>query len=206
MRPFNHFGSARPQVAVQHSGRKPSVAQGPGNPFGDKHRPMPATGAAEGNADVALSLRRIPRQQLEQQVVKGFAISGRRDRRGQADAAERVYRLEGASEEGVDVSGLLTAARGSMDPESLRSLERWDEMVAQYSGEEFVYQVRGQEIRVPLHTETLSHTRVPRVALPGYRSWGDRLRWLAQENVPGEFNSVRPCRSASPERGRSCAS
>ena len=28
---------------------------------------------------------------------------------------------------------------------------------------------------------------VPKVALPRYRSWGDRLRWLLQENVPGEF-------------------
>ena len=28
---------------------------------------------------------------------------------------------------------------------------------------------------------------MPKVALPRYRSWGDRLRWLLQENVPGEF-------------------
>ena len=33
----------------------------------------------------------------------------------------------------------------------------------------------------------MSHTLVPKVALPRYRSWGDRLRWLLQENVPGEF-------------------
>ena len=54
-------------------------------------------------------------------------------------------------------------------------------------GTEFIYHVRGREIRVPLSQETLSHTRVPKVALPRYRSWGDRLRWLLQENVPGEF-------------------
>ena len=47
--------------------------------------------------------------------------------------------------------------------------------------------VRGREVRVPLHHETLSHTRIPKVALPQYRSWGDRLEWLLQENVPGEF-------------------
>jgi isobutyryl-CoA mutase len=105
----------------------------------------------------------------------------------QAETAERIYRLEGAGEEGVDVSEGLSAARGSIDPESARALEHWDAMIAEYSGDEFVYHVRGQELRVPLHTETLSHTRVPRVALPRYRSWGDRLRWLAQENVPGEF-------------------
>jgi methylmalonyl-CoA mutase len=105
----------------------------------------------------------------------------------QAATAERVYRLEGAAEEGVEVSENLAAARESMDPESIKLLEGWDEMVGGYSGEEFVYHVRDQEIRVPLQTETLSHTMVSRVALPRYRSWGDRLRWLAQENVPGEF-------------------
>ncbi|HUG09248.1 MAG TPA: methylmalonyl-CoA mutase family protein [Acidimicrobiia bacterium] len=105
----------------------------------------------------------------------------------QADAAERLYRLEGAAQEGVELSEQITAARDAADAENLRALERWDALVAEYSGEEFVYHVRGTEIRVPLHTETLSHTRVPRVALPRYRSWGDRLRWLLQENVPGEF-------------------
>jgi len=108
----------------------------------------------------------------------------------QAEAAERLYRLEGAVESIGAEDGLAEAvgeAREAVDPENLRSLERWDGMVAEYAGDEFVYHVRGQEIKVPLHTETISHTRVPKVALPRYRSWGDRLAWLLQENVPGEF-------------------
>ncbi|HEX6220583.1 MAG TPA: methylmalonyl-CoA mutase family protein [Acidimicrobiia bacterium] len=104
--------------------------------------------------------------------------------RAQADAAESLYRLKGAGE-GLEEH--IAAATDAVDPENLKRLERWDGMVAEYSGDEFVYHVRGKEIAVPLHTETLSHTRVPRVALPRYRSWGDRLQWLLQENVPGEF-------------------
>jgi isobutyryl-CoA mutase len=105
----------------------------------------------------------------------------------QAEAAERLYRLAGATEAGADVVQALTEAREAVDQENLQALERWDGLLAEYSGEEFVYYVRDNEIRVPLHTETLSRTRVPRVALPRYRSWGDRLDWLLQENVPGEF-------------------
>ncbi|MFV1961676.1 MAG: methylmalonyl-CoA mutase family protein [Acidimicrobiia bacterium] len=106
----------------------------------------------------------------------------------QAVAADRLYRLQGAAElTSVDVAEDIAAATAEVDPENLRSLERWDGMVAEYSGEEFIYHVRGSEIRVPLHHETLAHTRVPKVALPRYRSWGDRLEWLLQENVPGEF-------------------
>ena len=105
----------------------------------------------------------------------------------QAEAADRLYRLVGAGEAGADVAGELAAAREVVTPENLKALERWEGTVAEYAGEEFVYYVRGREIKVPLHHETLSHTRIPRVALPAYRSWGDRLEWLLQENVPGEF-------------------
>ncbi len=105
----------------------------------------------------------------------------------QANAAESVYRLEGARDAGVDVEPALTAAAEALAPENQRALERWEGMVAEYSGEEFVYHVRGREIRVPLQHTTLSGTRVPKVSLPSYRSRGDRLQWLLQENVPGVF-------------------
>jgi methylmalonyl-CoA mutase len=105
----------------------------------------------------------------------------------QAEVAEQLYRLEGAAAAGVDVAEAMAGVRESLDPEGLHALERWDGMVAEYAGDEFVYHVRGREIKVPLHTETLSHTKVPKVALPRYRSWGDRLGWIFQENVPGEF-------------------
>ena len=105
----------------------------------------------------------------------------------QAELADNLYRLEGARQQGADVAEMLADAEEKLDPENRHALEHWEGMIAEYSGTEFVYHVRGREIRVPLHEETLSHTRVPRVAMPRYRSWGDRLRWLLQENVPGEF-------------------
>jgi methylmalonyl-CoA mutase len=105
----------------------------------------------------------------------------------QAEIAESLYRLVGAGEEGAEVADLARGAEERLEPENRRALERWEGMIAEYSGTEFVYHVRGREIKVPLHEETLSHTRVPKVAMPRYRSWGDRLRWLLQENVPGQF-------------------
>ncbi|MEM9023480.1 MAG: methylmalonyl-CoA mutase family protein, partial [Bacteroidota bacterium] len=33
----------------------------------------------------------------------------------------------------------------------------------------------------------LSHTQIPRVSQPRYKSWGDLLPWSLQDNVPGEF-------------------
>jgi len=108
--------------------------------------------------------------------------------REQADAAERLYRLVGAAvETDADLTEATADARAKLNPENLKALERWDAMIAEFAGDQFVYHVRGREISVPLHHETLSHTRVPRVATPRLRSWGDRLEWLLQENLPGEF-------------------
>ena len=121
----------------------------------------------------------------------------------QAEAAERLYRLEGARAEGVDVGEALEEV--ALDSECHMVLQSWDDLMAKYSAEELGYSVRDLEVRVPLFHETLSHTPVPKVALPRYRSWGDRLRWLLQENVPGEFpytSGVFPLRRAQEDPAR----
>jgi len=41
--------------------------------------------------------------------------------------------------------------------------------------------------RVKTTFESLSHSTISRIALPKYRSWGDLLQWLLQENLPGTF-------------------
>ncbi|MCB0693680.1 MAG: cobalamin B12-binding domain-containing protein [Lewinellaceae bacterium] len=66
-------------------------------------------------------------------------------------------------------------------------LQDWEAKKKNYEGDEFVYTVRGREIRVPTYTKTLSHTRIPRVILPRFKDWGEILRWSLLENVPGEF-------------------
>ncbi len=74
-----------------------------------------------------------------------------------------------------------------LDGQCKRILDGWDEKKQAYAGDEFVYKVRNREIRVPTFTTTLSHTRIPRVILPRYKDWGDILKWVLVENVPGEY-------------------
>jgi len=74
-----------------------------------------------------------------------------------------------------------------LDGESYRHLQAWDDLRKQYASDEFVYQVRGKDIRVQTHTTSLSQTKIPRVVLPKYKDWGDILTWQRQENVPGSF-------------------
>ena len=47
--------------------------------------------------------------------------------------------------------------------------------------------VRDKELRTALTRETLSGSRIPRVALPRYTEDGELLRFLRGENLPGQF-------------------
>jgi methylmalonyl-CoA mutase len=75
----------------------------------------------------------------------------------------------------------------NLDPKNWKLIESWPEKVKQYKEPLFKFKVRDKELAIQTHTESLSHTQVPKVALPKYNSWGDLLRWMLQENVPGEF-------------------
>ncbi len=88
------------------------------------------------------------------------------------------------------VSELETIATGleaQLHHEVRTLLAQWEAKKESYRGEHYVYSVRGKEIRVENYTESLSHTRIPKVALPSFHDWGEIVRWAMQENVPGEF-------------------
>ncbi len=78
-------------------------------------------------------------------------------------------------------------AKGALDRDTLQSLDEWDNIKTTYTRDELVYQVRDREIRVPLHIESLAHSRIPKIALPRFQDPGEVSRWMREENVPGRF-------------------
>jgi len=97
------------------------------------------------------------------------------------------------------------AALDALAPEWRAELAGFDALQAEYAQERFTFQVRGREIKRDNFATTLSHTRLPRIALPRFRDWGDRLRWLMLENVPGSFpytGGVFPFKRAEEEPTR----
>ena len=74
-----------------------------------------------------------------------------------------------------------------LDPYNWEIILGWSEKVDKYKNPIYSFKVRDKEIKIKTHTESLSHTQIPKVALPKYQAWGDILRWCLQENVPGEF-------------------
>lgn len=75
----------------------------------------------------------------------------------------------------------------NLDPYNWEIITSWDDKVNTYKNPIYAFKVRGKEIKIETHTESLSHTQIPKVALPKYQAWGDILKWCLQENVPGEF-------------------
>ena len=75
----------------------------------------------------------------------------------------------------------------NLDPYNWEVITGWNDKVNKYKNPIYSFKVRGKEIKIETHTESLSHTQIPKVALPKYQAWGDVLRWTLQENVPGEF-------------------
>jgi methylmalonyl-CoA mutase len=74
-----------------------------------------------------------------------------------------------------------------LDPAERAGLARWLETREQYRADEQSYRVRGREIRVHNRAETLSGLEIPRVAVPRHEEWGELLRFLRLENLPGAF-------------------
>jgi methylmalonyl-CoA mutase len=75
----------------------------------------------------------------------------------------------------------------NLDPYNWEIILTWDEKVNKYKNPTYSFKVRDKEIKIATHTESLSHSQIPKVALPKYQAWGDILKWNLQENVPGEF-------------------
>jgi methylmalonyl-CoA mutase len=74
-----------------------------------------------------------------------------------------------------------------LDPDNWKAIKGWEELKKRYLAPDYVYQVRGKDIHVDTHVTSLSNQKIPKVVTPNYRSWGDILRWILQENVPGSF-------------------
>jgi methylmalonyl-CoA mutase len=123
-----------------------------------------------------------------------------RETQQQAEAVRNVWHLKEAAkvldEDHLkgDTSQILSRLKMEIDkdekalhPETTALLDEWEMIEGTYTKDELVYQVRDREIRVPLYTTSLSHTRIPKIVLPKFKDPGEIYTWLRNENVAGRF-------------------
>lgn len=85
------------------------------------------------------------------------------------------------------INSLLEQTELKLDRENSKLLEQWDDERQQYLDDEYIYTVRDKEIRVKTHSQSLSDQPIPKISVPTYQGWADRLRWKLQENYPGQY-------------------
>ncbi len=113
----------------------------------------------------------------------------------QVSIARKMYQLKGvidllkAEEKSSteDLEKFYSLYEEQLDGECKRLLREWPSTKHDYQQDFFIYKVRDKEIKQPLFYESLSKLKIPKVALPRYEEWGDILKWLLTENLPGEF-------------------
>ncbi len=113
-------------------------------------------------------------------------IQARTARERQALQTARAL-FEAAGRTSAHFEELIAAKAAELTPASAKLLEQWPKTRELYAADEYVVKIRDKEIRTQLKYESLSGTKVPKVALPRYDDEGEILRFLMKENVPGSF-------------------
>ena len=157
----------------------------------------------------------LPRPSLKTSSAKSIVIPSERVRylseiseairgyhqttREQAEAVRNKWHLlsgaallkQGGNEDAESLATALIRQAEQLTPapwqETEDLVDSWENIKKAYSGDEFVYTVRGRELRIPLYTESLSHTHIPKISLPRFKDPGDIYTWLRREHLPGYF-------------------
>jgi isobutyryl-CoA mutase len=126
---------------------------------------------AESAWALSRSLRELGDTPPEGAVPYGDSAQGARGGDGAVRALRRRY----------------DAALEELGSEDKAALAAWPAVRARYRAPRQEYAVRERSLTVENQVETLSHTLLPKVALPRSQEWGALLRYLRLENLPGVF-------------------
>ena len=122
----------------------------------------------------------------------------------QVTTARKLFQLQGTkqvvigdnqqmmSKEEVQIftaklDGMIAQYETKLHQESKKRLEEWPEIRESYRQHQLVTKVRDKETITKLYTVSLSGNKIPRVSVPKFEDYGEILRWLLKENLPGYF-------------------
>ncbi len=78
-------------------------------------------------------------------------------------------------------------ALDAMGAEAVGELKAWPARVRSATDETYSYKVRDKLVTGENYTESLSHQRIPKLAVPKLRDWGEILHFILTENLPGGY-------------------
>jgi methylmalonyl-CoA mutase len=79
------------------------------------------------------------------------------------------------------------AALKELSHEAIHQLRKWPALYASVTADVNEYKVRDKVIRVDNYRDSLSHQKIPKVAPPKSKDWGELVSFLGRENLPGHY-------------------
>jgi isobutyryl-CoA mutase len=128
-------------------------------------------------AEITTAIREYNKQTTEQAAIasKLYQLYG------------TLHELEPESPARKEIEKIKDVYEKKFYPVCKKLIDEWEQTKNRYKKEFFEYDVRGMIIKQPLYTESLSHSKIPKIAVPRFNDWGDILRWRLQENFPGKY-------------------
>ena len=71
-----------------------------------------------------------------------------------------------------NVQELFEKEKLNFDPKNWELLQNWKDKKEAFENPVYEFKVRDKVLKMKTHTESLSHSQIPKVASPNYRSWG----------------------------------
>jgi len=87
----------------------------------------------------------------------------------------------------LELKMAVEEARTFIFEETEKNIQDFIQARDRYEKDELVYQVRDKELRVPLYTTSLSHSKIPKISLPRFQDPGEQYTWTRKENFAGAF-------------------
>jgi methylmalonyl-CoA mutase len=86
-----------------------------------------------------------------------------------------------------ELRGAYNAALDAVGADGVGELKAWPARVQGATAKEYSYKVRDKLVTGENYTESLSRNPIPKIAVPKLKDWGEILRFILSENLPGAY-------------------
>jgi methylmalonyl-CoA mutase len=149
--------------------------------------PEPANHEPLGNVLIPGSRVRYLAEIADQGRGIGAEIEHKAELAARAQACYEALSVVGDGPGAEALRAGYEGALAALGEDARALLETWDARIEGITSQGFSYKVRGLEITGENYRTSLSGSQIPKIAPPRLDGWGDRIRFLMKENLPGSY-------------------
>lgn len=127
-------------------------------------------------AEIADSIRKYKRMVKEQSQIAEEAY-----------ALKKTIELIEDGEVSKKINKLFQEKWDKLSIDSQKLLSEWEIRKRTYLQDKIKYKIQDKEVEIPLYNKSICGSYIPKVALPKFQDWGNLLKFLYLENLPGYF-------------------